>query len=426
MDQQEIEIVNQLNESRKQFIQTNKVSERKKIVKTYAQKFQEFVENGNDLNFISNHQKFIKGTPVWLASLIFIEGALDTINSIEKRFKELEYIFNLLSNFDLDKSIVRGKSVTGWASYCDAWATAIWMCEDDPNINSAPTPVFDDIVVKGSNTKKIQLGILLLEKLESLGFDIDKISTRTGATALMRAAAYTSIEQIEWLLEHGADVNAVDYHGATALSHALSPDLGIDDFTTRRRVGDTVRLLLSKSARIDTVPVTSQNFSNLLTKCKSLKKEDKNYFKEVWKTHYEKDKSIKTRRISKGEFTLENKISDKDILALFTRTDFLLFPYMELMYTLLEFLEDKGITQFTLTDIVTLLDSNWNGIELREVKRDFSLAHIEWLLGKIVIGRIRLVNAKERYLNVIRDMETGSYSIESICEENVVKSYVPV
>jgi hypothetical protein len=60
----------------------------------------------------------------------------------------------------------------------------------------------------------------MLEYLVSIGFAIEE-SGGAGGPALLVAVSDDRRENVEWLIEHGADVNATDRGGAIALRHSL-------------------------------------------------------------------------------------------------------------------------------------------------------------------------------------------------------------
>ena len=67
----------------------------------------------------------------------------------------------------------------------------------------------------------------------------------------MRAAAYTNVEQCEWLLDAGAAVNLRDTAtNATPHMHALGKHLGLGDTASRKRIRPTLDLLIERGADI--------------------------------------------------------------------------------------------------------------------------------------------------------------------------------
>jgi ankyrin repeat protein len=60
----------------------------------------------------------------------------------------------------------------------------------------------------------------MLEYLVSIGFSLEELGD-AGGSALFVAVSEDRRENVEWLLEHGADVNATDLGGAAALRHSL-------------------------------------------------------------------------------------------------------------------------------------------------------------------------------------------------------------
>ncbi|MFV8781136.1 ankyrin repeat domain-containing protein [Microbulbifer sp. SA54] len=387
---------------------------RKSAAKKYAESFQVFIEKGGNLNKRLSKDAFMQGAPVWLASGILLEMSLSPTSSLANRYRQLQSIFRILGQVELDMGLTNDRAVTGWACFYGAWATADWLSERDPYLRTAGTPVMYDAIERSSMAKKVTLALSITEKLHSLGVDVDQRSTLSGSSALIRAAAFSNLEQAEWLIRQGADVNARDINGATPIVHALSRDFGIGDFSTRKRAGEMVQMLLDHGADFSGIAVTGENFNNLVVQCKSLKKPYKEKFKAIWKAAIANDPNLKSKKIPAGNFTLGEKITPEDIKNWHSETDFLLFPNIDLLYTLLGYLVRKDISQFTLTDISTLLDPKWNRINLGNISRDLSSKKLEHLLGRIVIGRrLSVFMTDERYMNVVRDHETGIYAIVS-------------
>ncbi len=52
------------------------------------------------------------------------------------------------------------------------------------------------------------------------GISLDQSRRKSGMTPLMLAAAFNDTEMVEYLLQEGADINAVDRYGMTALDYA--------------------------------------------------------------------------------------------------------------------------------------------------------------------------------------------------------------
>lgn len=61
----------------------------------------------------------------------------------------------------------------------------------------------------------------MLEYLVAQGFGIEDVGG-AGASALFVAATENRMDNVVWLVEHGADVNATDRQGGPLFTHALS------------------------------------------------------------------------------------------------------------------------------------------------------------------------------------------------------------
>ncbi|WNZ54953.1 ankyrin repeat domain-containing protein [Microbulbifer sp. MKSA007] len=415
-----IELVELLKESAYIIINSKKVSEKKSAGLQYTSDFIKYIESGQDVNIKPEGLSFFGNSPLWLTSIIMIEKSIDSINSIEKRNKQLFSVFAELQQKDLDRNICQGKSITGVACHEGAWATAYWLIESDPFLTDSPIPVIYDAVIKSSVEKRSEMSISVMKKLLDFGVECDAKNQWTGSTALMRACAFSNVSQVNWLLDNGAEVNAIDLNGATALMHALSRDFGIGDFRGRKKVAEVVDILLERKADISKVSVTSQNFQSLVSQCKPLKKNEKDKLKKIWKSLCANNVKLNKRQISEGNFTLIKEVTPDSVLSWYRFSDFLLFPYVSMLYNLLGYLLDLNIRQFTLTDIVTMLDPKWNGIDLDGVQKNFTEEKIEYVLGKMIIGgRISVMCMAERYINLLRDLDTGIYTISTNEEEYV-------
>jgi hypothetical protein len=70
----------------------------------------------------------------------------------------------------------------------------------------------------------------MLEYLVSQGFGIEDLGG-AAAPALFVAATENRMDNVRWLVEHGADVNATDRQGGQLLTHALvCHDQGLVDY----------------------------------------------------------------------------------------------------------------------------------------------------------------------------------------------------
>lgn len=77
------------------------------------------------------------------------------------------------------------------------------------------------IAASGGNLKGLEL-------LQRLGLSIES-RDRYGSTPLMDAIECHEVEAAEWLLEHGADVNACDKDGWTSLHNAYATSLEYEE-----------------------------------------------------------------------------------------------------------------------------------------------------------------------------------------------------
>jgi len=87
-----------------------------------------------------------------------------------------------------------------------------------------------------------------LELLLSKGADINYPTSTSGSTHLMFAAKMAWLEPVEFYLAHGADVNAKNRKGETALSHAKTKRKGEQPYEEENRK-TIIDLLKSKGAR---------------------------------------------------------------------------------------------------------------------------------------------------------------------------------
>lgn len=402
-----------------------KSSERTEAIRPFALAFQRYVEKGGDVNITSKNQEYLSQVPLWLACLIFIETKSKREMSLEKRSNEIGVMLDALNKLELSKNIWRGKSSTGLACFFGAWATADWLYRNDPNISNAPTPIFYDTVTKGSSKNDIKIAISMMEKFLDIGISPDKRSYWSNRSSLMRACGFSAIEQVQWLLEHGADPNATDNNGATPLVHALSPQFGIGNFTTRRRVGRTVEILMENNASIDFAPVTSDNFHSLLIACKSMDRESKDKLKILWKNECSRNKQLKSRKIPAGPFTLEGALSeDQKKKILYIINDCHHFDIL-FVCQLLGFILDNGINKFTFTDVATFFDEKWHGKDAGYFKQEFPLRRLEEMLGKIIIEyRARVPISIDNPVHLVRDFNTGFYAFVQNEEAGIVESQV--
>lgn len=92
----------------------------------------------------------------------------------------------------------------------------IRMLEADPNLKDATgahgIPLMHYPVVTGNRE--------LAEALLAYGVDVN--AGEGGNTALHGAAQFNRADMVEWLIEHGANINALDYEGKTALTRAVA------------------------------------------------------------------------------------------------------------------------------------------------------------------------------------------------------------
>lgn len=93
------------------------------------------------------------------------------------------------------------------------------------------------------------------DHIDSGKIDVDEPSGRDGGTPLMKAASYGRAETAEFLLDNGADVNAKDCNGFSALMTTAKPlllsEIEIDYI-------ETAELLLDRGAEIDAQSVSGR------------------------------------------------------------------------------------------------------------------------------------------------------------------------
>ncbi|KAL6852273.1 hypothetical protein ACO1O0_006814 [Amphichorda felina] len=104
----------------------------------------------------------------------------------------------------------------------------------------------------------------LAEELLEYGHDVNMTTcARSGKTVLMEVAGSATSRAVQWLLDRGADINAVSKDGKTALDMAIE----------RLRLGYVASLLLSQGAvsprmteeeRIDLMELHSENLARLM------------------------------------------------------------------------------------------------------------------------------------------------------------------
>ncbi|WP_428240773.1 ankyrin repeat domain-containing protein [Gynuella sp.] len=402
-----------------------KITEKRMYAAQYGSFLKEYMTASFDLNVLVPEPLPLNGTPVWFASVVLLEAALDTLKTFDKRYSYLDPYFTLLKGKELEYPISRGRCLTGLATEFEAFATANWLVGVDPFVgrheSTVTIPAFYCFVDKRRKDYLTEMALHIGQKLLDKGESIHQSTRYSGLTPLMRTAIYTNVQQAKWLLEKGADPNKTDSYGASALVHAISPFHSQGDFNSRRQVNEYVELLLEWGASMDFILVSGQTFGDLLTPCKPLSKEYKKLLRTNWKTLVKGNRLLESRRIPLGEFSVEDKISPADIRKFEFQTEFLLHPYSEMLTMLLEYLYQNGVQKFTLNDIKTLVDPKWNGVNLRGVRVDLSEAKIESSLGKLIMGRnVSLMGGSERLLNLSRDFETGWYSIVQSNEANVV------
>lgn len=389
------------------------VADKKRFATAYGHYFQEYVSRKYDINRTSDDMEYLAGTPIWFASLCMMEIALDGVASFPQRLKAFAPIWDDLKTLTLECPMVHDRALTGLACFYEHWATAAQVSEFDPNIQKSKVSVYFDCIVSTSQPKRIALAIEVMEKLLALDENVDRPSNQNGITALMRAAAYTNIEQCQWLLDHGAAINLRDIaNQATALMHALDRKFGLGDFSTRKRIKPTLDFLIERGADLSLKPLTGEDFGKLVINCKALKGEDREYYKELSKNLRKSIAKPKAKALE--VFSLEGKVTPEEIRALDRQTDFLLYPYPQLFTRLITFLESKGIVRFSLTDIATLVSPKWHGI--KDTGRNFSIKNVEKQLNGLISGA-------KREINLTRDPESGYFVLLSDSQEDNVVAH---
>lgn len=220
-------------------------ADKKLFATAYGLLFQQYVDRGCDLNRTSKEMAYLRDMPIWFASLCLMETALDGVTSLSQRLKVFAPIWDALKDRSLDCSMLHERSLTGWACFYDHWATAWKVAEFDPNIRNSKVSVYFDCIVSTTQPKRIAMAIEMMEKLLAFDEEVDRPGHQHGITALMRASAYTNVEQCQWLLDRGASINLRDTaNQATSHMHALDRKFGLGDFGTRKRIRETLDFLI--------------------------------------------------------------------------------------------------------------------------------------------------------------------------------------
>lgn len=391
-------------------------SDKKKVATEYAATFQAYLEAGGDLN-IRPPTQYMSHAPIWYASLCLIEKTMDGSNSLEARLKAFDAIWPVLVKHELDFALYDVRCLTASAAHAHHWGTAYRLAAIDPNLTESKISIFSDSVVCTSQAKRNAMVLEVMDHFFKYDTRVDFPSSMAGITPLMRAAAYSNVEQCEWLLAHGADVNMRDHRQhATPIMHALVSRFGLGDYNTRKRARKVVELLLAHGADITLRPTTLENFGTLVKTCKTLKGEDQRAVKAIWERAVAANPALE-QLSPVGVFTLDGVVTPAEIASLNRQTDLLLLPNRYLYSTLVEFLMDKGVRRFTVTDAATLLRRNWNGIDKSFFLKSFGPREVEHQLNVLISGARWLAQA-----NLTRDMKTGEYIILSDHgeEENIV------
>lgn len=384
-------------------------SSKKDFATAFGHRFQEYVSQGRDLNQTSGDMAYLAGTPIWFASLCVMELALESTTNLAQRLKAFAPIWDELKDAKLDCPLVKGRSLTGWACLYEHWAIASKVMEFDPHIRDSNVSVYFDCILATAQPKRIAMATDMMERLLAIDKEIDRPSSRNGVTALMRASAYTNVEQCQWLLDRGASINLRDTaNQATPIMHALDRKFGLGDFGTRKRIKQTLDLLIERGADLTLTPLTGEDFGKLVINCKSLKGEDRQYYKELAKNLRKSAAKSQAQSTALEAFSLEGQVTPAEIRDLNYRTDFLLYPYRQLFTQLIQFLESKGIVRFSLMDIVTLVSPKWHGIQ--DLNRNFSVKNVEKQLNVLISG-------ERRGINLTRDPETGHFIVLSDSRE---------
>jgi hypothetical protein len=408
------------------------------IIKSYRKMFTSYVHAGYPLNLCSIDlpinedmkmcfahikevsSKWLRQSPIWFASLCFIELSLLGISSLEKRNKDLSGIFLALENSQLSfkmltkesAPVTGSRSFSGLASMSGLWGTAAWVAKRDPFLKTAEVSIFYSCIESSAVAKKIDIALEVMNLLYEIDKDIDRASSVNGLTALMRAAAYTNIPLCSWLLERGANINQPDAAThATPIMHALDRKFGLGDFSNRKRIKDTLDFLIENGADITLTPLTGEDFGRLIINCLSLKGEDRKFYKDFWKGYKKSLPASESTDVS-NLVTISDRVTQGDIIAFDNETDFLkVASYSMLLTRLVDYLVfEKSILRFTLMDIVTLLE----GMESKVYVADLSKRSVEKQLNKLISGA-------KRGINLTRDADTGFFIVLSdSLEGNVV------
>ncbi len=359
-----------------------KKAERVSAVEPLRDLLTQYISAGLDLDRIDPKLEGAE-RPVWLAGLLLLEKALCKSNKLSERIKFIEQETQMALEANPSFALVGSNSLTGFSCWAQSWGLSSLIAGHDINLKNSDVPTYFACVINSSEPKLNTMAKEVMDEIYRHDKDVDRPTALSGRTALMRAAAHTNSEQINWLLGHNADVNRKDYKaGATPIMHAINRYFGIGDNNIRRHLRTTLDLLIERGADIYLKPNTGEDFGELIRNCKALKGDDKKYYKEFWK---QQKKDVESSPPIK-KYLLEGSVTGKEIRQLQSDTDFLLFPTPNLLNTLIFFLVDKGITQFTSDDIARMVNQDFHGYDVSFVSGKYTAKKMRDYLNRIVTG----------------------------------------
>lgn len=417
---------------------------KQKKIEMLFDSFLYLVECGLDINTIE--RKHYLDVHTWWYSLIRLaELTVKNEKSYKKRFEYIKVCLEKFSHCNLITSPVYGRCLTGWACISESWGVAGNLLEIDDYIENSVPNIYSDAVVESKQFARINLGLEFMDSIWERYKKIDEESNQTldfdgykevvrrylGCSPLIIASAFTNVEQVSWLISKGADVNCTDVlAGASPIFHVLNKKLGVGNDGNRKRAKETLDLLFENGANINLLPKTGEDFWRQLVNSKSLKGEDREYYKKYYKEH----KEIKTNNTpseKKKLFSLGELITPRDIRKLDSQTDFLSFPNIDLLIVLISYLFEKGIKEFSSFDICTIISQEWSGvnsgiytgldgIHRSSCFRELKEANIVEVLGRIMVKKESTFLANKD-VHISRDNGRDIYLIfGNVFDPNVV------
>ncbi|WHI48414.1 ankyrin repeat domain-containing protein [Microbulbifer sp. VAAF005] len=371
------------NVTRNHLAELKSKKEKISVLSDYSQAAIEFANSGATSICDASGFAGFGGRPIWFAAISLIEDEFNASNNLDERQKYITEVYSAFMSSEIDFNPRNQSSYTGLALKAGRYGFASLLIANDKYASSSPEPIWQFVINSSKQPKRVDMLLKLMDKLYELDEEVDRLGSHSGRSALMQASAYTAIEQINWLLERGADINKRDIRsGATPLMHALNRYFGVSDNNTRKRLRETIDLLISQGADISMCAYTGQDFGVLLRDTKALKPADKKHFREMWKT-YKKKGATKNKRVLS-----DDEISPDLIKKINMQGEFLLHPWNVLLETFFEILKAHKISRFTDEDIFHYLNPGYHGVNLDGIRK-IDLASINHWLTRFVCSCAR-------------------------------------